>query len=82
MTDFKSEEYGVLQKLMDILFASRKRVDKVDLLLLGEVHDIHPDLMELINNIPPGSYDREKLANQINSAVSGRGWGMVYGTVE
>ncbi len=82
MADVKSEEYGTLQRLIDVLYAHQKYVKKVEALVTAEVHDLHPDLLELINNLPPGTYDRQTMCDQLNSAISGRAWGMIYGTVE
>jgi hypothetical protein len=32
--------------------------------------------------LPPGNYTRQRLCNQLNSALKGHGWNSAYGTVE
>ena len=48
----------------------------------AEILDLTPDLMEIVNLLPPGYYDRQSLCDQLNSALAAHGWGAVYGTVE
>ncbi len=79
---FQAEEFGDLQRLVDGLFADRKTVDRLDVVVQAEVLDLAPDLMEIVNLMPPGTYDRQRLCDQINSALAAHGWGAVYGTVE
>lgn len=78
----RSEEYGMLQHVIDTLYLSRKRATRLDLVLGAEAADLGDDLMEIVSLLPPGSYDREALCLQLNSAISAHGWGLVYGTVE
>ena len=66
---FQAEEFGDLQRLVDGLFYDRHAIDR-------------PDLMEIVNLLPPGYYDRQSLCDQLNSALAAHGWGAVYGTVE
>ncbi|MDR3315278.1 MAG: hypothetical protein LBS98_02150 [Coriobacteriales bacterium] len=79
---YQSEEYGTLQRLVDALFKEKKRVSRFDVLMLAETFDLPADLFEIVNLLPPGPFNRQKLCNQMNSALSGHGWGFVYGTVE
>ena len=54
------------------------------------VHDLAPhsgylsqdDLREIVELLPPGTYTRQRLCDQINSSITGHAWGQVYGTVE
>jgi hypothetical protein len=78
----QSEEFGTLQRLVDALFKEKKKVTRLDVLLLAEVFDLTGDLLEILTLLPPGTYYRQKLCNQINSSLSGHGWGLVYGTVD
>jgi hypothetical protein len=78
----QSEEFGTLQRLVDALFKEKKKVTRLDVLLLAEVFDLTGDLLEIVTLLPPGTYHRQKLCNQINSSLSGHGWGLVYGTVD
>ncbi|MCL2757195.1 MAG: hypothetical protein FWD43_03845 [Coriobacteriia bacterium] len=77
-----STEYGVLQTLVNTLYRDRKTVSRLDVLILAENSDLIPDLLEIVNLLPPGVYHRQALCDQINSSLSGHGWGYKYGTVE
>ncbi len=79
---FQAEEFGDLQRLVDGLFADRKMVDRLDVVVQAEILDLAPDLMEIVNLMPPGTYDRQRLCDQINSALAAHGWGAIYGTVD
>jgi hypothetical protein len=78
----QSEDYGLLQRLVDTLFREKTLVARLDVILLAEALDFPDDLREIITLLPPGNYPRQKLCDQMNSSISGHGWGMVYGTVE
>ena len=77
---FQAEEFGELQRLVDGLYAGRQTVDRLDMVVQGEILDLSSDLMEIINLLPPGVYER--LCDQLNSALAAHGWGGMYGTVE
>lgn len=79
---FQAEEFGDLQRLIDGLFADRKVIDRLDLIVQAEIVDLAPDLMEIVNLLPSGVYDRQALCDQLNSALAAHGWGAMYGTVE
>ncbi len=78
----QAEEYGELQRLVDGLFASQNMVDRLDLVVQAEILDLPSDLMEIVNLLPSGMYNRTRLCDQLNSALAAHGWGAVYGTVE
>ena len=78
----RSEHYGELQTLIDDLFATRKALTSTELVLNAEILDLHPHLLEICRIVPYGTYDRQTLCDQINSAITAHGWGGVYGTVE
>ena len=63
-------------------FYDRHAIDRLDLIVQAEILDLAPDLMEIVNLLPPGYYDRQSLCDQLNSALAAHGWGAVYGTVE
>ena len=48
----------------------------------AEAADLPDDLAEIVNLLPPGSYTRQRLCDQLNSAIGGHAWGQVYGTVQ
>ena len=78
----KSSDYGVMQKLVDDLFASEEFVRRLDAVLMAEAYDLPADLLEVVQLLPPGTYNRQRLCDQSNSSIAGHGWGFVYGTVE
>lgn len=78
----KSEHYGELQDLIDELFESRNTLTSMELLVNAEIRDLHPDLIVICQIVPPGTYSRQALCDQMNSAIAGHGWGSVYGTVD
>lgn len=77
-----SEEFADLQRLVDRLFANSTIVDRLDLLVQAEVLDLSSNMMEIVNLVPTGSYNRVRLCDQINSALAAHGWGATYGIVE
>ena len=82
MGTFQADEFGDLQRLVDSLYTDRTMVDRLDLVVQAEILDLAPDLMEVVNLMPPGTYDRQRLCDQLNSTLAAHGWGAVYGTVE
>ena len=84
--DVRSEDYGELQRLVDSLFApgvsADAAVSRLDVELRAEILDLADDLMEVVGALPPRTYTRQRLCDQLNSCLVARGWGTVYGTVE
>lgn len=78
----QSEEFGTLQRLVDALYRDKKRISRLEVIITAESFDMIDDLNEIINLLPPGTYTRQRLCDQFNSAISGHGWGFVYGTVD
>lgn len=80
----RSEHFGQLQRVVDSVFASvdTKRVRRLDVVVAAELFDLPDDLTEIIGLLPPGTYTRQRLCDQLNSAIGGHAWGQVYGTVE
>lgn len=80
----KSPDYGTLQRMVEALFADpgTKRVRRMDVVVIAESFDLPDDLAEIVSLLPPGTYTRQKLCDQMNSAIGGHAWGQVYGTVE
>lgn len=56
-------------------------VRRLDVVICAEAADLPDDLMRIVNLLPPGDYTRQRLCDQINSAITGHAWGQVYGTV-
>ena len=86
MFTVRSEDYGELQRVVDAIFrpgvSSRATVSKLDVIMLAEPFDLCDDLAEVIDLLPSRSFTRTSLCDQMNSIISGHGWGGVYGTVE
>lgn len=77
------DDRETLQRFIDTLFRDRKRVSRVDVIVRAEILDLDADLMPIIENLPPASfYTRQRLADQLNSAIVGHGWSRRFGTVE
>ena len=57
-------------------------VRRLDAVIAAEAADLPEDLLRIVSLVPPGSYTRQKLCDQLNSAITGHAWGQVYGTVE
>ena len=67
----------------DSVFADGgKFVRRLDVVVTAESFDLPDDLDEIIALLPPGTYTRQRLCDQLNSAIGGHAWGQVYGTVE
>lgn len=80
----RSEHFGQLQRVVDSVFVSAdtKHVRRLDVVVAAESFDLPDDLTEIIGLLPPGTYTRQRLCDQLNSAIGGHAWGQVYGTVE
>lgn len=77
-----SDDSGELQRFVDTLFADKTEVDNVDVQVLADMYDFEDDLKEIIALLPSGVYERQRLADQFNSAVIAHGWTQRFGTVE
>ena len=81
----RSPYYGDLQDLVDALFKGKGplgTVARLDAVLEADANDLPDDLREVVNLLPPGTYTRQRLCDQLNSSINGHAWGQVYGTVE
>ena len=80
----RSEHYGALQRIVDVLFEVAEKdatVRRLDVVIQAEAADLPEELLRLVTLLPPGDYTRERLCDQLNSAITGHAWGQVYGTV-
>lgn len=76
-----ASEHGDLQRLVDTLFATDKRVNRMDALILAQAHDLSDDLIEVVSLLPPMSLTRPQFCDQLNSTLAAHGWGRRYGIV-
>jgi hypothetical protein len=77
------DDREVLQRFLDNLFRDATRVSRLDVILRAQTLDLDADLMPLFENLPNVSgYTRQRLADQLNSAIVGHGWSRRYGTVD
>ena len=85
-TDFRSADYGELQRVVDAVFApgvsSRATCGKLDVVARAEIFDLCEDLREVVEALPSRTYTRQRLCDQLNSILIGHGWTHTYGTVE
>lgn len=77
----QAPEHGDLQRLIDALFATEKRANRLDALILAQAHDLSDDLIEVVSLLPPMSMTRPQFCDQINSTLAAHGWGRRYGIV-
>ena len=80
-----SPAYGALQIIVDDPFEDAPEdheVRRLDVVLAAESGDLPADLLEVVTLLPPGTFTRIRLCDQLNSIIGGHAWGQVYGTVE
>lgn len=84
--DMRSDDYGELQRLVDSVFppgvSSAATAERLDVEMRAEILDLATDLMEVVGALPPRTYTRQRLCDQLNSILVGHGWTQIYGTVE
>jgi len=71
-----------LQRMLDSLFRDAKLVTRLDVVVRAEAMDLPEEVLGLVELLPPGRYTRQRLCDQLNSAIVGHGWGRTLGTVE
>ena len=77
------DDREILQRFIDALFRDRNRVSRLDVIVRAETLDLDPELLPIIENLPSGTvYTRQRLADQLNSAIVGHGWSRRFGTVD
>ena len=81
----RSPHYGALQDMVDGLFAGASADDTVrrlDAVIAAEAADLPDDIFFFFFMVTTVFYTRQRLCDQVNSALGGHAWGQVYGTVE
>ena len=80
-----SPSFGALQAIVDELYEGESRdyaVRRLDVVIAAETNSLPDDLIEIVNLLPPGTFTRQRLCDQLNSSIGGHAWGLVYGTVQ
>lgn len=76
------DDREILQRFIDSLFRETTRVTRLDVVIRAEAFDLPRDLLDIIDLLPPATYPRHSLCDQLNSALKGHGWNGLYGTVD
>ena len=76
------EDHAALTRVIDALYAAQRSVARLDVIIRAELADVGEDMLSIVNLLPPGTYSRERLCNQLNSAITAHGWGRSLGTFE
>lgn len=76
------DDRDILQRCVDSLFRDAKRVSRLDAVMRAEALDLPTDLLGIVELLPPGVYTRQRLCDQLNSALKGHGWTGRFGTVD
>lgn len=77
-----SEDFDDLQRLVNNLFMGRDSVDRFDMIVQADILDLSSDMREIAELVPAGNYTRQRLCDELNSALAAHGWGAEYGMVE
>lgn len=76
------DDKAILQRFVDSLFADTKTASRLDAVIRAEALDLPDDLRSIVDLLPPGHYARQRLCDQLNSALKGHGWTGRFGTVD
>ncbi len=71
-----------MMRMIDALFRERRFVSRLDIIIRAQSVDLPEDALSIVNLLPPGRYSRQKLCDQLNSAIVGHGWSRHMGTFE
>lgn len=78
----RSPHYGDLQEIVNKLFRDKKEASRIEAIVLAETYDLPADLIEVVELLPPGTYTRYRMCDQLNSIINSHAWSPIYGTVE
>ena len=76
------EHHEAVARMLDTLFAETKTVSRLDVVLRAESLDLPEEVLGIVALLPPGRYKRQRLCDQLNSAIVGHGWGGTLGTFD
>lgn len=71
-----------MQRLVDRVFRDTHQVTRLDVVLCAEALDLPDSVLAIVALLPPGHYTRQRLCDQLNSAITAHGYGSMMGTVE
>ena len=71
-----------MQRMIDSLYRDTVSVSRLDVVVRAEAMDLPDEVRAIVDLLPPGNYRRQRLCDQLNSAIVGHGWGRSLGTVE
>ncbi len=77
-----TDDHEALQRLIDTLFEERPHIPRLEFIVRAELTDIDGDVLDVVTLLPPGTYSRDRLCDQLNSAITAHGWGRSLGTVQ
>lgn len=80
MTD--EEEIAALRRMLDRLYAERSAIPRLDLIAAAETMSLAEETLGLFALLPPGEYTRQRLVDQLNSAIVAQGKGFTFGTLD
>ena len=69
----RSPHYGALQDVVDSLYLGlgpKEKLRRLDIVVAAEAADLPDDLAEIVNLLPPGSYTRQRLCDQLKLGLS------------
>lgn len=76
------QDRELLQRVVDSLFREKRQITRLDAVLRAEAFDLPEDLRSIVELLPPGNFSRQRLCDQLNSAIVGHGWSRRFGTVD
>jgi len=79
---FDDETRMLLPRMIDALYRDAKTVTRLDVVVRADAMDLPDELLGIVSLLPPGRYTRQRLCDQLNSAITGHGWGGSLGTVQ
>jgi hypothetical protein len=71
-----------IRRWLDALFRDVRTVSQLDAVIRAESFDLPADALEIVTTLPPGRYTRDRLCDQLNSAIVARGLSRPLGTHE
>jgi len=69
-----------IRRWLDALYRDATVITQLDAVVRAETFDLPSEMLEIVRTLPPGRHSRAGLADQLNSAIVGRGLSRRYGT--